>query len=52
LSEDGETFVIQAGKEFKVLGRNALDEMCLATPAVAGGSLFVRTQTKVYSLRK
>jgi len=30
LSEDGDTFVIQAGPEFKVLGKNPLDEMCLA----------------------
>jgi outer membrane protein assembly factor BamB len=52
LGEGGETFVVQAGKEFKVLGRNKLDEMCLATPAVAGGSLFVRTQTRLYCLRE
>ena len=31
LSEDGDTFVIQAGPEFKVLGKNPLDEMCMAT---------------------
>ncbi|MEK7996608.1 MAG: PQQ-binding-like beta-propeller repeat protein, partial [Planctomycetota bacterium] len=30
LSEDGETFVIQAGPKFKVLGKNALNEMCMA----------------------
>jgi outer membrane protein assembly factor BamB len=52
LSEDGETFVVQAGKEFKVLARNKLDEMSLATPALAGGSLFVRTRSKLYCLRQ
>src|SRR5262249_44739846 len=52
LSEEGETVVIKAGKEFEVVGRNSLGEMCLATPAIAGGSLFVRTQTKVYCLRR
>jgi hypothetical protein len=52
LSEDGETFVVQAGKEFKVLGRNKLDDMSLATPALAGGSLFVRTRSKLYCLRQ
>ena len=31
LSEDGDTYVIQAGPEFKVLGKNPLDEMCMAT---------------------
>jgi outer membrane protein assembly factor BamB len=52
LSEDGDTFVIQAGRDFKVLGKNSLDEMTLATPALAGGSLFVRTQSKLYCLRQ
>jgi len=47
VSEDGETFVMQAGREFKLLGRNALDEMTLASPAVANGSLFIRTATKL-----
>jgi outer membrane protein assembly factor BamB len=52
LSEDGEAVVVRAGKEFKILGRNRLDEMTLATPALAGGSLFVRTSGKLYCLRE
>jgi outer membrane protein assembly factor BamB len=52
LSEDGDTVVVQAGPEFKVLGKNSLDEMCLATPALANGSLYLRTQTKLYRLQK
>jgi outer membrane protein assembly factor BamB len=52
ISEDGETFVMQAGPEFKLLGRNKLDEMTLASPAVAGGSLFIRTATKLYRITK
>ena len=47
LSEDGDTYVIQAGPEFKVLGRNSLGEMALATPAVAHGSLIIRTASKL-----
>ncbi len=50
LSEDGDTFVMQAGPEFKVLGKNALDEIALATPAVAQGSLIVRTASKLYRI--
>ena len=33
LSEDGDTFVVQAGPEFKILGKNSLNEM---THGVAG----------------
>src|SRR5262249_10973353 len=52
LSEDGDTFVVQAGPEFKVLGKNSVDEMCLATPAPVRGSLLLRTQSKLYRIGK
>jgi outer membrane protein assembly factor BamB len=52
LSEDGDTFVMQAGPEFKVLGKNPLGEMALATPAVAGDALIVRTASKLYRIGK
>jgi hypothetical protein len=52
LSEDGDTYVIQAGPEFKVLGKNSLDEMTLATPAVAHGSLIIRTASKLYRIAR
>lgn len=50
MSEDGDTFVIRAGAEFEVLGKNSLDEMTLATPAVANDSLIVRTASKLYRI--
>jgi outer membrane protein assembly factor BamB len=50
LSEDGDTFVMQAGPEFKVLGKNSLDELALATPAIAHESLIVRTASRLYRI--
>jgi len=50
LSEDGDTFVIQAGPEFKVLGCNKLQEMCMATPAAVRGKLLIRTLSKLYRI--
>lgn len=50
LNEDGTTYVIQAGPEFKVIGKNPLDEFTLATPAIANGSLFMRTATRLYRI--
>ena len=47
LSEDGETYVIEAGPEFKILHTNSLNEMSLATPAVVRGSLLLRTQSRL-----
>jgi outer membrane protein assembly factor BamB len=50
LSEDGDTYVLQAGPEFKVLGKNPLGEMALATPAVSEDSLIVRTASRLYRI--
>jgi outer membrane protein assembly factor BamB len=52
LSEDGDTFVIQAGPEFKILGKNSLNEMAMATPAIVRGSLVIRTQGKLYRIAR
>ena len=52
LSEDGDTYVFAAGPEYKLLHKNSLDEMCMATPAIAGDRLLIRTLTKLYCLRK
>ncbi len=51
LNEDGDTYVIQAGREFKLMGKNSLDEMCMASPAIAHGSLFVRGLKHLYCIR-
>ena len=52
LSEDGDTFVVKAGPEFGILHKNSLNEMALATPAVAGGSVILRTQSKLYRIAR
>ncbi len=52
LSEDGDTFVIAAGPEYKLIGKNSLDEMSMATPAIARGSLVIRTASNLYRIAK
>lgn len=52
MSEDGDTFVVAAGSEYKLLWKNALDEMTMATPAIAQGSLVIRTASKLYRIGK
>jgi len=51
LSEDGDTFVIQAGPEFKLLGKNSLGELCMATPAIVGDGLVIRTESHLLRIR-
>ncbi len=52
LSEDGDTYVVEAGPAYKLVGKNSLDEFVMATPAMAGDSLYIRTATKVYRIAK
>ncbi|MBL9200152.1 MAG: PQQ-binding-like beta-propeller repeat protein [Opitutaceae bacterium] len=51
-SETGQTAVVAAAREFKVLGTNKLDAGFMASPAVAGQALFVRTKAAVYRIEK
>ena len=51
-NEKGKTYVIKAGPDFDVLHENHLDETCIATPAIAQGKLFIRTETKLYCITK
>jgi outer membrane protein assembly factor BamB len=50
LSEDGDTFVFEAGQTYVELAKNSLEEMSLASPAATPAGLFVRTQTRLYSI--
>ena len=50
VNEDGLTTVLKAGPAFEVLSENALSDTTLATPAVAGGQIFIRTAKKLYCL--
>lgn len=52
LSEAGTTFVVRAGPEFKLLGRNDLEELAMATPAIVGQSLILRTESKLYRIEQ
>lgn len=51
-SEEGKTTVIDAGREFKVLAENKLDDGFMASPAVAGKAFFLRTKTHLYRIEK
>jgi outer membrane protein assembly factor BamB len=50
LSEGGVTVVIAPGKKFQALAINELEGETLASMAVSGGSIFVRSRTHLYRL--
>jgi outer membrane protein assembly factor BamB len=52
-TEDGDVVVVKMGEKFEVLTTNTLpDEMFIASPAVAGGSMYLRGQSKLYCIRE
>lgn len=52
LDENAKTTVIAPGREFQVLATNALDGRSLASHAVWGKSIFLRTDTHLYRIEK
>ena len=52
LSEEGQTYVLAAGKKLELLHVNTLDEMAQATPALVGDRLLLRTEGRLYSIRR
>ena len=49
-SEQGSVFVVEPGADFTVLATNQMGEVCMATPAISGGTIFFRTQGHVVAV--
>jgi outer membrane protein assembly factor BamB len=49
-NEEGTTFVVEAGAVFKLLATNSLEEYSLASPAISGRRLFLRTKQHLYCI--
>ncbi len=52
LSEQGTTVVLRAGKSYKLLAKNVLDERALASLAAVDGTLYLRTEKHLYRIGK
>ena len=52
LSEEGKTFVVNTGEEFQLSHVNELDDFALASPALVGERLLIRTEHRLYSIRR
>jgi outer membrane protein assembly factor BamB len=51
VNEEGTTLVIAAGDRFELLAKNPVGEFTLASPAISGGDLFLRTQKHLWCIR-
>jgi outer membrane protein assembly factor BamB len=50
--EQGDVVVLKRGPTFEVLATVSMGEMLIASPAVAGSELFIRTQTELFCFRQ
>ena len=51
-SEDGNATVIEAGRTFRILAQNSLDDGFMASPAIDGRALYLRTRTALYRIEE
>jgi outer membrane protein assembly factor BamB len=49
ISASGKVTVLKAGAQWEILGTSDLGEEVWATPAIAGGNLYIRTRNALYS---
>jgi outer membrane protein assembly factor BamB len=49
-SEQGDIYVIPASQAFSVIATNGMDETIMATPALSGGRLLVRTRSQIVAI--
>jgi outer membrane protein assembly factor BamB len=49
-SEDGEVFVVRAGKEFRLDGQHDVGELLMATPALSEGRMYIRAQGNLFAI--
>lgn len=51
VSEEGTTFVVEAEPTLKLLATNPLGETVLASPAIAGGAIYLRSDQHLFCIR-
>ena len=49
-NQEGKATVIKPGRSYQLLATNTLESGCMASPAVSGKSLFLRTKTHLYRI--
>ena len=50
-SEDGDVYVVKAGRTFELLSTNRIGEALMATPAVSGNTLYIRSLSSLIAVR-
>jgi outer membrane protein assembly factor BamB len=49
-SQDGDVFVVRAGRKYELLATNSMGQPLMATPAISNGLLIVRAENYIYAI--
>lgn len=50
--EYGNIHIVKAGPTYEHLAVNKMDEICMASPAISGKTLFIRARRNLYAISK
>ena len=50
LADSGQTFVVEASENYELLATNSIDERCVASPAISGGEIFLRSEKHLWCI--
>ncbi len=50
--ENGDIFVVKASPEYELLAVNDMTEICMASPAISQGALFIRTRNHLVAIKE
>ena len=51
-NEDGEVYVFRPGAKYEQAAVNTMGETVMATPAISGGTLFIRGARHLFAVRR
>ena len=51
VSDKGVTTVVRPGKKFEVVAKNELGERCSASPAISGGTIYIRGHKNLFAIK-
>jgi outer membrane protein assembly factor BamB len=49
-NEDGDMFVVAAGRQFRLISTNKMGELLMATPALSDGVMYVRSSSSLFAI--
>ena len=50
IDDQGMVYILRAGSSYQLISQNNLGEVCMATPAISGNTIFFRTVNQIIAV--